>query len=876
MSESTPNFGSAVIAARDCLEEGRQKLRRHHDAGAPGIQLCAQFTDVLDGVILDLLQAAVADDPTIVSDIAIVPNGGYGRRDVAPFSDVDLMLLHTPESTSRVEPFARSFSQSIYDTGLELGFSVRTPAQACGWAIKDATVFTSLAESRFLGGSVQLFSKFMKRFRRLAQRRCHSLIHTIEAARREERRQYGETVYLLRPNLKRSRGALRDLQLVRWVGFARYGCPELHKLRLIGALSAEDEQVMRRTRELLLRLRNDLHFQAGRPQDVLNRDEQVRLAELYSYEPQEGLHPVELFMRGYFEMTSQTRYAVRHFVNSAKRRFTLTGLLGPLVSHAVERDFRVGPNQIQATAAGLEKLKGNLYEILRLMDLANLYDKRIAHETWVAIRADMASGEQGELTEEAIQRFLSIIAQPGRLGDVLRRLHELRVLEKIIPSMSHARCLLQFNDYHKYTVDEHSIRAVEAATEFLHAPGAIGEAYRSIENKRTLHLALLIHDLGKGYPEDHSDVGAELALETAKHLHLTATETESLQLLVQKHLLMAHLGLRHDLNDEAIVLQLAVAVGSPNVLQMLYVLTCADLAAVGPGVLNDWKMDLITQLYHRTWRHLTGKSPPGVASVHIEQRRRDLAPLIPADGDQNWWERQIEALPASLLSSDSADDIMQQVARLQDLKGDQAYARGRFSSERQAVEYTLFARDEVLRFYRIVGVFTSSGNEILSAEIEPLANGVAMDRFYVLDRDYRDEPPQERLEEIARKLEATTNSDGDDKPSFRRIWDSDASVPASVLHPMPTRVTFDSQTSKQYTIVSVFAYDKPALLFAIARTLFEEELSVHLAKIGTYIDQVVDVFYVTDWNGQRVEDESRLERVRQRLLAAIERPTPAL
>ena len=657
-------IGPSVLQARDRLAAGRAKLREHHRRGSPGIQLCAQLTDLLDGVILDLYQAALADaGGEIESEIALVPHGGYGRRDMAPFSDVDLMLLYHPEATARVAAFARSFTQSIYDSGLDLGFSARTPQLACSLAQKDATIFTSLVESRYLVGSVRLYSRFAKRFRRLAQRRGRALMSAIVAARREERQQYGESVYLLRPNVKRSRGSLRDLQLVRWIGFARYGEAGYDNLERAGILTSEDRQTLRHAREFLLRLRNELHFHAGRSQDVLNRQEQVRLADLWGYQGREGLLPVELFMKEYFENISQAHYAVAHFVASARSHPTLMRFVEPLFSHQMEGDFRVGPGHIGATRKGLEKLKGDLSQVLRLMDLANMYNKRISHDTWMYVRKAMLSQDSLELSDEAARRFLSLLSQPARLANLLRRLHEMRVLEKIIPAVQHARCLLQWNDYHKYTVDEHSIRAVEAATSFLNDPGPIGAAYRSIENKRTLHLALLIHDLGKGFSEDHSDVGLRLAEDTAMHLKLPPRETEVLKFLVHKHLIMAHLAFRHDLNDEATTVQLAVEVGSPDVLQMLLVLSCADLAAVGPGVLNDWKVELLTELYQQTWRNLTGESPPGMANVPTDRQRRELRELAPKE-DSNWWQKQIDAIPSSFLVGQDPQQVIDQLSEL--------------------------------------------------------------------------------------------------------------------------------------------------------------------------------------------------------------------
>ncbi len=598
----------SVVQAKQRLTEVREKLHRQHASGTPGIQVCNLMTDLLDSVVLDVYRSALSDlgeegESKLGGAVSLVAHGGYGRRDAAPFSDIDVMLLCDPTVAGRVQPLARRLLADLGDTRLQVGFSVRTPLEACNLAGSDPTIFTTLAEARYLAGNEGLLERFQSRFRRLARRSWRSLVHQIDGARRSERRQFGETVYLLEPNIKRSRGALRDLQLIRWIGFARYGERDNDSLFRLGVITQTDRRVLRKALEFLLRLRNEMHFSAGRTYDVLYRHDQQRIAELYGYQGEEGMLPVEQFMRDYFLHTGGVRNVMANFLAGARPR-TFASTFEPLISRREGRRYRVGPVHIRATREGLANLKGNLEEVLQLMALANHSQTRIEQRTWESIREDMLAQPVEELTPGAAAKFLELIARPGRLGEQLRRLHELRVLEKIIPGMAHARGLLQFNQYHKFTVDEHCLRAVEAATEFLHDDGLLGTLYLNLMQIRTLHLALLLHDLGKGYPEDHSQVGKRLAAETAQRLGLPAREAETLEFLVEKHLRMFHLATRRDPNDEEQVVRFAVEVGSPDVLQMLYVLTCADLASVGPGVLNSWKQEMLTDLFHHAMQHL--------------------------------------------------------------------------------------------------------------------------------------------------------------------------------------------------------------------------------------------------------------------------------
>ena len=870
---TTTRIPAIVHATRERLAEGRSKLRRQHVAGSPGVQLCAALTSLLDTVILDLYEAALLEFPDtadeIRSQIALVPYGGYGRCDVAPFSDVDLLVLHPPQFEERLIPLLRKFTQHIYDVGLELGFSPRTASDACSMAMKDITVFTSLAEARLLTGNSALFERFSALFRKQTKRRSRSLIEQIDIARRKERTQYGETNYLLEPHLKRSRGGLRDLQFIRWVGFAQCGEVDPDNLLRVGVLSKEDHRVIQFGREFLLRLRNELHFHANKSQDVLSKSEQMRIAALRGFPGSEGVLPVEQFMRDFFEHTSEVRYTASNYVaNALVVRPMFANLLEPLVSYRMDNDFRIGPRGIRVVRSRLADIAGDPAEVMRLMELANLADKRIEHRTWSAIRDSMLKSPTSEVTPAAASKFLALLAQTARLGESLRRLHELRVLEKLIPAMSHARCLLQFNEYHKFTVDEHSIRAVEMATEFRLRSAPLGEAYRNLPRKDLLHLALLLHDLGKGYAEDHSEVGRRLADETCRFLNLPDHERELVVYLVHKHLIMSHLAQWRDINDPRVVIAFAVEVGSQEALQMLFLLTCADLAAVGPGVLTDWKLRLLSDLYQRTMNHFGGDV---VGSDRMEQLRQTIYQQLRANDDRIWWNKQIEALPHSYLFSCDARQIYHELSRLYPLQKSDAIAWHRLLPEQKAVEYAVGTYEEIVPgiFHRLTGTLTAMGLQILSAEINTLADGLVLDRFYVVDGDFHGPPDPARVIEIERRLVAALKDPSDSPPAFRKVWGAQAKTRAAELSDMPTQVRIDCTSSDKFTIIDVFAHDRMGLLYTITRTLFEQGMSVGIAKIGTHLDQVVDVFYVTDFNGNKVVDDDRLNTIRHALLDAM-------
>jgi [protein-PII] uridylyltransferase len=857
-----------VVAAKQWLAEERTKLREQHEAGSPGIQVCAHLTVMLDEVVLSLYDAALADFPEHAAryreDVALVALGGYGRGDVAPYSDIDLMILHNWALDPLMEPLAKRLMHDLFDVGFALGQSVRNPDEACKAAMKDATIYTAQVEARFLTGSQPLFDKFLRRFQRDSRRHWRRLVKAIERARANERSQYGETVYLLEPNLKRSPGGLRDIQLIRWLGFARYGEADPTSLQMMGAILKDDQRTLRRASEFLLHVRNDMHFHAGKPHDVLDRAEQVRLAEAFGFQGTEGLLPVEQFMREYFRHTSDVSNLVGRFISQIRPWGKLAERISSVFGHQMEGDFLVGP-KIHATRRGLAKLQGDLTEVLRLADLSNLYDKRVAPSTWQAIH-EAAPLYSDHLSPAAAARFLSLLSQPQMLGELLHQLHEVGVLEKVVPEFTHARCLLQFNEYHKYTVDEHCLRAVEEVTRFQSDRGLLGELYRGLPEKRTLHLALLIHDLGKGHVEDHSEVGLRIAEQMARRLRLPEREADTLKFLVHKHLLMSHLAFRRDTSDDQLIVRFAVEVGSPEVLRMLYLLTAADFAAVGPGVLNQWKEEVLSDLYHRTMRHLSGDSPAASA----EERRAELRTLLREEADREWFDEQVAALPSSLVFSVPPLRLADELRQLQMLSDGEVRIGARYLSDTGTVEFVVATHEDIAPgvFHKLTGGLTSQGLEILSADINTLADRLVLDLFVVRDPDYAGPPPPDRIEQINGRLKESLTANL--QPAFRRVWSSAKQQHRGALNVLPTRVLTDNSFSDRFTIIDIFASDRTGLLYTIARTIFELGLSVSLAKIGTYLDQVVDVFYVTDLEGHKIDDEPRLEQIRSQLLQAIE------
>lgn len=854
------------------LSDGRAEIRGLHDRGLDSLQVCGRLTSLVDGVVIKLFDAAMGELPTgqaeaMRNQAALVGLGSYGRRQSAPFSDVDLMILHDAGSPESMRPLVRPLTQSMWDIGFKLGESVRTVAEAVSLARTDPIICTSQIGARLIAGNQQLYEKFRDEFAKMVRKRSRSLAEAFHQARAEERRQYGETVYLLEPNVKRSRGALRDLHLLQWLGFVDHGEVDLDRLHLKGAMSKFEHRRLASARSYLLRLRNEMHFHANGPNETLNRAEQIRVAEVFGHRQRAGLLPVEHLMRDYFRHTNHLWQMVRRRQASLVAPSTMTRILDPVLGKNVAGgDFRVGLKNITVTAAGLTAARESLETVLRIVAASEASGKQLDHGSWSALLL-AAPDCPDAVTPPVAEQFLQLLDDPEIAADAVRVLYELGYLDKLVPAMRHARCLLQFNQYHKYTVDEHSLRAVRAAADFRDRQDLLGESYRTITDKRLLHLALLLHDLGKGFEEDHCEVGRRLAEETCQRLFMSEKETHLVATLVQKHLLMSHLAFRRDTSDADEIQRFAEEIGSGRRLRMLFVLTCADLEAVGPGVLNDWKIEVLGEVYSRTASlaevdDITHDGPP------VELRRQAVFELLNDEERADpWYREHADALPASYLAGRAHEDVVELLRRCRPLAEQQCDVRGRFIPETKTVEFIAAVRDGAGRgvFSSMAGALSSQNMEILAADIEILADNLLLLRYVVTAPTGVSKPDQQYLAKISEQLAAAVASEA--QPRFPKVWGQEEAEAAVRLTALPTEIRIDNEASQKGTVVEVFTFDRVGLLYALARRIHDLDLVIRHAKIGTYLDQVVDVFYVTDRDGKKIYDQHRLDAMRSEILA---------
>jgi [protein-PII] uridylyltransferase len=883
----------AETAQVSALAGHRQALRQRLLDGATGAEVMTALTEFVDGLNVDryrnaMRQAGEGAQVAGAQHCCLIALGGYGQRELAPYSDIDVMFLYSEKAGEAAPALFREVLHHLWDLGFQVGHSMRTIHDCIELAAEDLTIRTAMMTSRFLAGSPYLFQEFHRRyFREVVGRGAGRFIEQKMEERRREYEKFGQTVYLLEPNVKKSKGGLRDFHLLRWAGMAKFQAATLQDLTDRGLLSRQDFFSLTEARDFLWRVRAFLHVEAGMAQEILSFDEQVRLASLYGFQDRPHLLGVEQFMQQYYRYTMGLHETMLRFVDRcqavpAKRRSTRAQPSVTVDGYFVVtgRNLTV-PSELRARVLDSPEL------LLRLFEMARSRRLKINTDLMDEIHSHMDSmSNEAFRTPEVSRVFLKILAGPGPVAPTLEAMHRVHLLEKLIPVFASLRGLMQFNQYHKYTVDEHTLLAVAKAEALSLEHGIIGEIYQEIRRKDLLHLAILLHDLGKGRKEDHSEVGKVIAEETAARLGCDEQETRTLVFLVHKHLLMTNTAFRRDPYDEKVFLPFAKEVETSEVLRMLLVLTIADIAAVGPGVLTKWKESLLIQLYLRTLPALSGEQEKTVGPEFLKQLAIEVARefMDTMAGRLEWVESQLSQFPLRYLHGTPPNRIAAHLGAVGRLKAGDVLVEETFNEELGMSEYTVITHDNLTPglFSKMAGAMAAEGLEILDAQINTRDDGIVVNTFQASDPDYVGVPPEERRASVAETIVRVLKGEEALDHLLRRNTRL-SSVRRSAPTHHATEVVIDNGVCDRHTVIDVFADDTQGLLYTITHAIFQLGLSVHAARISTSLDddieqslrtvgrhQVVDVFYVTDRDGAKVEDHARLEAIRSTIKRDID------
>ena len=878
------------------LEQGRAEIRRRFEAapkGGPQAEREQSFLmDQLVRAIYDLAanRAYRASNPTAGEHLAAVAVGGYGRGELAPFSDLDLLFVTPFKSTPRNEQVIEYVLYMLWDLGLKVGHATRAIEDCVRLSRKDLTIRTAILEARYVWGDKRLFDRLRTAFRDEVVKGSERGFVEAKLAERDQRHlRMGDSRYVLEPNVKDGKGGLRDLHTLFWI--AKY----LHPVRAVsdlverGVLGAGEAARFDKAQRFLSTVRCRLHYLAGRGEDRLTFDRQSEIGALLGYKDHAGSRAVERFMK--------------HYYLTAKEVGDLTGIFCAALEIEQARRARFALPRfdlLQRVPEGLAIESGRLalargarfadrpVDIMRLFHTAQDRGIDIHPRVLRAMTRNLRLVDGLREDAEANRLFLDMLTSPKDPERILRQLSEAGVFGRFIPDFGRVVAQMQHDMYHVFTVDEHTIMAIGILRgiedgAFAEEMPIATEVVKTVQSRRALYMAVLLHDIGKGRGGDHSEIGEQVALKLCPRVGLAPEETETVAWLVRHHLAMSNTAFRRDVNDPKTVSDFVETVRSLERLRLLLVLTVADIRAVGPGVWNAWKAALLRDLYYAAEEAMTGGMAAHGRGHRIDRAKRDLAAALD-DFDPGELDAHLDSgYPAYWLSHPT--EALARHARL--VRAARRAGRAlsvdtRIDRYRQATEVTVRAPDHPGLFSRIAGAIAVSGANIVDAKIFTMADGMALDTFWV--QDGRDEPIESgdrlaRLEaNIAQALSGRMRPMRELEEMIRRQGAKRDSV-----FTVAPRVIIDNAASATHTVVEVNGRDRPGLLYALTRALSAEDVQIGSAQIATYGESAVDVFYVKDIFGLKITHEAKLGRIRAALLEALstiaavagEAPAPA-
>ncbi|MFM2390693.1 MAG: hypothetical protein RLZZ437_2248 [Pseudomonadota bacterium] len=843
-------------------------------AARPLISDLANLTDVLvrSAFLVATRTLHPLPNPTDSERISVLAVGGYGRAEMAPQSDVDLLFLTPWKVTPWAESVIESMLYMLWDLKLKVGHASRTVKDCLRLGREDTTIRTALLEHRFIIGDAQLAAELdEKLWSELFKGTGPEFIEAKLAERAERHKRQGGQRYVLEPNVKEGKGGLRDLQTLYWIGKYLHRVPSAEGLVGAGLLDREEFDAFARAEDFLWAVRCHLHIVTGRAMDQLTFDLQVEVATRMGYADAGGRRGVEIFMQDYFRHATRVGELTTIFLTELEARHAKgeARLLGFLRRH---KPVRAGLKLVQGRidAVDPKAFLANPLNLLRVFEEA-LRTGYLLHPNIMRLVAANLHLIDDDLRQnpEAVHIFLDLMLKHGNPERALRRMNELGVLAAFIPEFEPIVAMMQFNVYHHYTVDEHIIQTIstlaqierEELTEEL--PVASGILKDGV-NRKVLYVALLMHDIGKGRPEDHSILGAQIARRVAPRLGLTAEEVETVEWLVRYHLLMSDMAQKRDIGDPRTVRDFAKAVKTCKRLDLLCVLTVCDIRGVGPGTWNNWKAMLLRQLYRDTAAALEG----GLESINRENREDEAhaalrkalagwdAKALSVETKRHYapyWRglsTATHAVFARLLTGLPDNEIRM------DLHPD---------LDRDATRACFALVDHPGIFSRLAGALALVGANVVDARTYTSKDGYATAVFWVQDTEGK---PYElsRLPRLRGMIEKTLKGEVIARDALK---DRDKIKKREREFRFPTHITFDNEGSEIYTIIEVDTRDRPGLLYDLTRTLAANNIYIASAVIATYGAQVVDTFYVKDMFGLKLHQKPRQEALERKLRQAI-------
>jgi [protein-PII] uridylyltransferase len=886
-------------ALKETLARGRAEIRQRFEAGEgveDGLGLVAVRTmsflvDQIVRLVHDYADWYVyrSSNLTMGERLTIAAVGGYGRGELCPQSDIDLLFLLPYKQTPRGEQIVEFILYMLWDLGLKVGHATRSLPECLRLAKEDITIRTALLEARYLWGDDKLFAELRQKFfAEVVKGTGAEFIAAKLGERNERHKRLGDSRYVLEPNVKEGKGGLRDLHTLFWIAKYVHRVERVEDLVMKGVLTADEAAKFTKALDFLLCVRCHLHYLANRPEDRLTFDVQTEIGQRMGYTDHRGTRGVERFMKHYFLVAKDVGDLTRIFCaaleieSEVKPRFSLKSLpLGPFGRRSKTIDgFAIESGRL--TVAKTTAFADDPVDFLRIFRVAQVHGLDIHPYALRLIRQNLRLVDASLRADPTANQLFIEMLTDGRDGEItLRRLSEAGVFGRFIPDFGRVVAQMQHDMYHVYTVDEHTIfcigimHRIEAGELKADHPLAT-EIISKIQSRRALYLAILLHDIAKGRGGDHSVLGAEVALKLGPRLGMTEEETETVSWLVRYHLAMSNTAFKRDIHDPKTIGDFAALVQSPERLRLLLCLTIADIRGVGPNVWNAWKAALLRELYLNTEEALAGAAPGEGTKGRVAQVHAALRGELADWKDDELAEHVARGYADYWLAFDPATLARQaRLVREAERNKTPLTVDTRVDRLRGVTDVTIYTGDHPGLFSRLCGAMALAGANIVGAQIFTMSNGMALDIFQLQDAagmgdgSARAFDRPERIARLATHIEQALSG----RVRLRETFSKRPAIASRTsVFRVPPRVLIDNSASATHTLIEVNGRDRPGLLYEVTRALTALGLSINTAKIATYGERVVDVFYVKDVFGHKIDQEPKLKRIRERLLAALAEP----
>jgi len=884
------------------LRVEEHRLRMAHRAGADGREIASGRAQVMDIVLRHIFEAAVEcfrqNRSSETVPMSLVAIGGYGRGELSPYSDIDIMFLYNtsgrgPKQHPYIKAIVEQVLYMLWDIGLKVGHSTRSIRDAVTQANKDVQSKTSLIESRLLLGDKELYETF----RTVLVKECVQG-HEDEyiAARMEDEtarhEKYGDTVYLQEPNVKNGCGGLRDFQNLIWMAFFKYGTLKLSDLQKQGLLEASEQRQLELAYDFILRVRNSMHYMTNRACDVIGLGLQPQVATEFGYRSRDLLRRIEAFMRDYYTHSRNifllTNALVERMALKPSKASRLAALFGRRGRKEETLDgFVLSDGLISAATATV--FKEDPQRLLRVFLYAQQHGAELSPTLRTMIRQNLRPVDRYfRLLPQTRDTLLAILQKKGQVARILRLMHEVGFLGRLIPEFGRLTCLVQHEFFHRYTADEHTLQVVEHLDRIIDATEPPHASYRKIfqqlEHPHVLYLAVLLHDVGKAANVDHHvEASNEMARKVARRLRLSDDETSQLLFLVRDHLKLSMLSQRRDIDDHATIEAAARIAKTEAYLDSLLLLTFADAAGTSIKTWSEWKEALLWELYRRTRQLLSGQErAKDILSRRIEQLYREVSTKLKGQLALEEIYSHFELMPASYYINSRAEEMSRHLLLIHRFLTRQLEVEAPAEALVPIIEWQPFPTqgysqvsictwDRLGLFSKICGSLAYAELNTLSARIYTRGDHVILDIFEVCDRHLA-AVTEERTIQTAESILQRTLTDKEEidfSQLLAKMRASRGEVPRIREVSIPTVIEFDNDISKTRTIIEIQTEDRLGLLYTITKTMSDLGLDISFAKIATEKGAAIDSFYVQDQLGNKITNPDLLAAFKDRLEAAI-------